>query len=112
MVVFVVSPVTVVHVVMVHGPLPGVVLRGTLPHVGRHVRAGLYLVVAVLHRGARLGSEQLRLPDAVDEVVLGPGVTAHPARHGVLAEGAAVLGAAPVRVEVHVAQLEDRAGPD
>ena len=109
MVVFVVSPVTVVHVVVVHGPLPRVVLWGCLPHVGRHLRARLHLVVAVLHRGAGLGSKQRGLPDTVDKVVLGPGVTADPPRHGVLSERAAVLSTASVRVEVHVSELQDGA---
>ena len=111
-VVLVVGPVAVVHVVVVHGPLARVVLRGGLPHVGHHLGPGLHLVVAVLHGGAGLGPEEGWFPNAVDEVVLGPGVAADTARHGVLAEHAAVLGAAPVRVEVHVSQLEDSSGPE
>ena len=70
------GPVTVLHVVVVHGPLACVVLRRTLPHVGcnlgqrcsrlavlplvipPHLTARLYLIVAVLHRGAGLGAEE------------------------------------------------------
>ena len=83
---FVVRPVTVLHVVVVHGPLACVVLGRTLPHVGHHLvevpslqhcsiaiphlSPRLYLIVAVLHSGAGLGAEEERFSDGVDEVVL------------------------------------------
>ena len=76
---------TVLHVVVVHGPLACVVLGSILPHVGDNLDRGvagvvqavlphlsprLYLVVAILHRGAGLGAEQFRFSDGVDEVEL------------------------------------------
>jgi len=78
--------VAIIHTVVEHLPHPLVIVRSRLTHVGCHREVVHHLVVAVLHRGAVQGGEQLGLEDRVQIVIIGSSVATQTKRPGINAK--------------------------
>jgi len=102
------TPVTILQIVIVKAALRSIPVGiGLFPNVGNNLVTLINLLVAFLHTGAGFAGKESWLPDAVVVVVHCSRVTADTSWTRINAKQTPRLHGAPVRVEVHVTQLQN-----